>query len=1475
MESINLAQTSENSPLELSSGLMGGLFSNPKGMSIIVAIILVLIIGVIVYILYKRIKHRLSVNSEKKSLKNDLMIWSNLSDLVSGGKKTQAGKEQLNGEFSVIKAIFMSALLFIKRKCFKKELAPWYILLGEPLSGKTSLLKTSALDYEQAIENHTTSDDILQFYVNQQRVILDVNGKVFFDHWLGGGSAKWSIITHLIYKLHKHKPLSGILLTIPADALIADEAKLTQKKANLMAHELATLVHSVKMNLPCRILITKADCILGFREYFAQLPKELKEQALGFQFEVEIELGATEQLRLKWDEFIAKIKYGSKSILGENSVLNSNLSMMNRLEKTSYIQLFPQELNRLYENLKTYVIALQSKNNLSVAISLEGVFFTSFKDLGLNFCQDFAQYQNKKIDEALMHAQDVMSTEPLFISHILSNCFAPLNRLATFTKAEIRRRNLPKVVFCTALALISLNYFIASLSSQYLIKDKLSIEVRYLKALDDMFINSRLKKSPLFETDDTGKGVRKFNDLMFSEQKISRFNYFSDARETLLAPQNLSFIYFPANYLFFDFNDLGQDKRRTIYNEVIFDMVLRPTTEGFSKNLLQNEEPFTEAKADALFSYIYLSLIKFRSFKDIDYHALILDSIDNILSYQYPVVAKEVKKMLGSLAKGDENFTKAAVSQILLNPNYVPSIDKGLTLLNKQLKNLEAYPESKYQTASLVLNLGSELQQNCTKLEDFTYIFDAQGNFKQDLALYSSWQELIKRSQAITATLNDYKTSFLLDYSLPIQEKNQDENKGIFTHRDLILEEAYEGYKSILKNDFDVFLKYAKSRGDMVNSFADSFTVEQIKLDKDVALANLEQNYELLKGVAKELDKTSIFERFDTQSGIVLQYQVLSELFNIIYVEHNEFDKLNDRISFEAKFEQLSSEYKNRAEELNNFIKTYEKLPSIANLARSCNKLLKFNEFIVKTKLTEEFLAQYPHDKSQVKNVIMLQHLAASLKHVEDSLFSEELATEALGVVEVVPQYNPQAVIEFINPLAFLVQLEQGKGNKVSDVDSNFAQYLKANENFQIVKTAYSTYLDGFVNYWANFADELKPMASDYYTFHDFSQRSRAYQINAQLLDIYNFSYELLASFNTKPMWHKTKELLTTALNKLDLKRRSLTLEFNDVCANVLNSWALLPKDPVKANHYISALNKKDVRKNFTLVKNLKDAKGNIPWWSAYIDLGSALLKSEASYETAYGLEQFQSRLYYFPILKDARVGDLTIQPKDMSILLKQLKSYALITNNSDSSVRSEKQAQASDETTDYLQEPLLENVMVGNINLVSWLNNVTRILSVFADTTSPLLVTVSIPSSDKQQSLINEHGIKGVTALNKFRFVETSIGGAEPKRVASFVANDKDVVLVKDMASKSNLSFKFYRYSDDKIAQSEVNFDGGYSALRLYLAEQGIYDDKDKCVYVPLTLTDLNLNKSVFIVKISFNKELVAPIDWPSSNTWPSINDF
>lgn len=900
----------------------------------------------------------------------------------------------------------------------------------------------------------------------------------------------------------------------------------------------------------------------------------------------------------------------------------------------------------------------------------------------------------------------------------------------------------------------------------------------------------------------------------------------------------------------------------------------------------------TSTGADALFSYMFLSIA--RTGHDVAGIEILENSIKKILAYQYPDISSKILENLSQMSCGDDDYAKAAATEILLDPNYAPSVNHGLKVFMNQLSKIEAYPESKYQIIKQDLNSGAFLVSVYKRLYEFAFNYSDKVKDVDYLQEYQELQALIKKAIKVSSDLDKTAAVFLHDYASPVvkssNSSDKDEKVTVTAQRTMLVDTAYRAYRKIVADDFKSFIEYVdQSNASGANMVEDVVLSGEVRTSREETLNNLDKDRQALNSVMEIVNTSRIFNKtVNEKDGMRLNYQLLSEMLNIADTSNLNLS-LDSTADFIERYNQLNFTFADKYKSLDNFDSQNNEDSKINALTKSIKNYLKFSEFTCRMQLANALLDKYPSASSKGSNLTLLAEAISNSKEFDyDEYLSTDLAKEALGYFEVADEFSPSAVHDFINPIATLesfknVKLKENSPNASYDnSEVAFNSYISKSKRVKQVSALIEDYADKFINYWGNFADSLKPYAQDYASFHDFALDSKAYQINSQLSDIYNFSYDLISSVKDESLSAKSRKTKAQLLSLIEDRRKALSLNFTQACTNVLNSWAMLPEDPVKANHFISALDKKSVRNDYTTVRNLNSAKGNIPWWTSFVNLGTTLLKSEASYQTATGLEEFQSKLYFFPVLKDAAADAMTLRYDDMPLLNRRLKSYSIV-KAKESDLNVPKIEESADEGVDNLQEPLLNNVMAGRNDIRQWATSVSKILTDVGDRKNKLEFTLSIPSMEKQEELRQMSNIALPSAAVTMRYVSiksvalsslsSSLSTVQSSRFSTAVENGERKIANSDVAS-GNFEFQFYRYSDSNMPDTTYKVKGNYAALRMYLNDRAIYSDKEHCSYVPLIVSNRG-DESVLFVKVSFNKELLRPDEWPDSQNWPSITMF
>ncbi|MDR2068333.1 MAG: hypothetical protein LBP71_00505, partial [Spirochaetaceae bacterium] len=281
---------------------------------VILAIVLLLIVLVVVLPLIGKLRRKRLKAKETRDILKDLMVWRHVARLAQGGEKHNKAKEELSDNIIKINELLKQGFDLASLHGRGLYGVPWFMLLGEPDSGKSTLLRESELEMVPSTEEEKAAPGDkglpVRFWLGGKAVVCDVSGGVFFDRWLEGSSAEWTHIIRQICRRHYRKPLDGVILTIPADALLADDEDLTRKKATIMANELAHLLDASGMRLPCYVVVTKLDMVNGFREYALGLPGDLRHQILGY--ENKTASYRAEDFKEFWNTLVQRLRSGYK-----------------------------------------------------------------------------------------------------------------------------------------------------------------------------------------------------------------------------------------------------------------------------------------------------------------------------------------------------------------------------------------------------------------------------------------------------------------------------------------------------------------------------------------------------------------------------------------------------------------------------------------------------------------------------------------------------------------------------------------------------------------------------------------------------------------------------------------------------------------------------------------------------------------------------------------------------------------------------------------------------------------------------------------------------------------------------------------------------------------------------------------------------------------------------------------------------------
>lgn len=225
--------------------------------------------------------------------------WGTLAFLRvrKGKKRSEAIASELaqpnasDQESQVLASRMAEALATLRTASGKKRdylySRPWYIIIGPPGAGKTTALVNSGLRFpfsDQALKGVGGTRN-LDFMFADEAVLVDTAGRYTSQDSDASADAQgWNRFLKLLKKHRPLQPINGVIVAIGVDELLRGDRRAIDAHAVAVRRRLAELRRTLEVQAPIYVLLTKADLLAGFVEYFDDLDVEGRRAVFGHTF---------------------------------------------------------------------------------------------------------------------------------------------------------------------------------------------------------------------------------------------------------------------------------------------------------------------------------------------------------------------------------------------------------------------------------------------------------------------------------------------------------------------------------------------------------------------------------------------------------------------------------------------------------------------------------------------------------------------------------------------------------------------------------------------------------------------------------------------------------------------------------------------------------------------------------------------------------------------------------------------------------------------------------------------------------------------------------------------------------------------------------------------------------------------------------------------------------------------------------------
>ncbi len=275
---------------------------------------------------------------------------------------------------------------------------PWYMIVGEPGSGKTEAVRHSGVGFPPGLQDELQGAGgtlNMNWWFTNHAVILDTAGRLLFEDVAPGSTSEWKEFLKLLRAARPNCPMNGLLLVIPADSLVRDTGEEIEQKAGQIAEQLDAIQKTLGVRFPVFVVITKADLVNGFREFFDEMTDPaVQHQMLGWSNPGSLDdpfdpVDVERHLESVRDRLLRR---RLRLVADPPSVGKAGEGPVSRLARSDALYAFPDSLTRLAPRLRRYLEMIFVQGEWSARpLFLRGIYFTSSMREGSALDQDLAE----------------------------------------------------------------------------------------------------------------------------------------------------------------------------------------------------------------------------------------------------------------------------------------------------------------------------------------------------------------------------------------------------------------------------------------------------------------------------------------------------------------------------------------------------------------------------------------------------------------------------------------------------------------------------------------------------------------------------------------------------------------------------------------------------------------------------------------------------------------------------------------------------------------------------------------------------------------------------------------------------------------------------------------------------------------------------------------------------------------------------
>lgn len=328
------------------------------------------IIGIFLFIIF--IKKLLARRSEQQFVHQ--VIADDESRIKSLNKGQQVSSKELQDRWK--EAVGALRQSHLKKYGNPLYVLPWYMVIGESGSGKTTAIQSADLSSpfaEISRVSGISGTRNCDWWFFEQAILIDTAGRYAIPVDEGRDKDEWQKFLSLLARFRKKEPLNGLVVTVAADQLLQEDSTALETAGKSIRQRIDELMRVLGAKFPVYIMVTKCDLVQGAVRFCDHLDEPVLQQAMGrLNADLSVDMAAF------CKNTMADIADRLKEI--QLLILNEIRAAGNAIDPS--LVLFPQEFEKLTPGLASFIRGAFQENPYQETPIVRGIYLSSGRQEG-------------------------------------------------------------------------------------------------------------------------------------------------------------------------------------------------------------------------------------------------------------------------------------------------------------------------------------------------------------------------------------------------------------------------------------------------------------------------------------------------------------------------------------------------------------------------------------------------------------------------------------------------------------------------------------------------------------------------------------------------------------------------------------------------------------------------------------------------------------------------------------------------------------------------------------------------------------------------------------------------------------------------------------------------------------------------------------------------------------------------------------